>query len=132
MGSDNGTVKFTALWMVCGVAGGAAGAWIYGDFGSIVILATGVLVGASGALAHGLLLRKTAIGRRGFAVRVLALWLGALALPAIWIAVGAFTASLSRAGSALRVVEMLGGSAAAIALVAALVICWVASSRRPI
>jgi len=122
-------LKIAALWLFCGIVIGALGSMIYGEFGSVVVIAIGVLVGVSGATAHNVLVWKKTIDQRSYLFQVLTLWIGALLLPAVWIVIAALTPPPSGTDSMLWTIGFLGGIAAEVALVASAVVCWFVRHR---
>jgi hypothetical protein len=109
-------LRIAALWVVgCSVVGFLAATY-NGEFGSIVYVFIGVLVGISGAITHCVLVGRDAFRRRSDTFKAIALWIGAMTLPLVWAGYGTLTSTRPIDGSYYVV---FGGEIAIIALIAA-------------
>ena len=85
------TLRVVVLWLLLCSGIGLLAAFASGEFGSIIYLMTGVVVGLSGAITHAALLRAKSFRSGSGIRRVLWLWVGATVLPAIWVILGELT-----------------------------------------
>jgi len=88
------TLRVVLLWLLLCSGIGLLAAFASGEFGSIVYLMTGVVVGASGAITHAALLRVSSFRSGSGIRRVLWLWVGAIILPTVWIISGELTSAV--------------------------------------
>jgi len=123
-------LRLVALWLGLCTLTGVLAAAAYGEFGSIVLIIMGVFVGASGALAHILLLRVKSFRRCGGLARTLLLWGGAAILPCVWIlATEAFSPRSQSGDSFASVVQFFLGPIAGLSLLGACAMSWIERGR---
>jgi uncharacterized membrane protein len=111
--------KLAAFWLFGCSAIGFVVASISGEFGSIVFLIMGVLVGLSGAICHSVVALRPPFARQSAAARFTILWVGAMFIPMAWTILGALNSNVPVGD---RYVVFFCGNIAAMALVASICI----------
>jgi heme exporter protein D len=114
----------SVLWLVLGPLLGVVAALVYGEFGSIIFVWMGAIVGVSGAIANAALMASARFMAAGRIAQWVYLAVGATLLPLLWA-----MATMRDDSSIAILVEILLCSLGMAALISG-VDAWLSRARR--